>query len=288
MSPARHFARGVCDQISSEIARFEIAFSPLSFAPPRNFPLHNAESMPEGSAAPTSFIPLLKVTLTWRNSYKSNNVLHFFNTSVTPSTIHKILATPGSTAITIYEGSAPKDLSPSLWLAAPQANLVKAAMVQQCPTINPSLINNPWKSDFVRRLDQFGNAPPTPVTFSNGQAVDVRLAELKELATEKGLESSRKELEDCRLIWEVINEGRKAGASAGGVANGAGAGGGSFFAMDIETWERDHDFLTEIGYSYVIFRANGGGRPGTNQTREDTHVGAFLVSPSFRQRKTDV
>lgn len=42
--------------------------------------------------------------------------------------------------------------------------------------------------------------------------------------------------------------------------------------MDIETWERDHEFLTEVGYSYVIFRANGGGRPGTNQTREDTHV----------------
>lgn len=230
-----------------------------------------------------SFIPLLKLTINWRTSYKSlPAVQKFFDSHITPSTIHTILSRDGTTGITIYEATPPKDLSPSLWLSLEQANLLKQAIVDQPNlNVNPSLMKTPFKADFIRRLDQFGSSPPTTVSFKNGAEVDARLGQLKELATEKGLESSRKELEDCRAIWEIINEGRRGDSTSSGAVNGThgtGGGGGSFFAMDIETWERDHEFLTEVGYSYVIFRANGGGRPGTNQTREDTHVGKFPYS----------
>ena len=84
------------------------------------------------------------------------------------------------------------------------------------------------------------------------------------------------------MVWEIIKRGRPNVATGGGMTRGAG-GGGSFFAMDIETWERNHDLLTEVGYSYIIVRPNGSGRPGTNETREDNHIGTSGFPSSFTE-----
>ena len=52
-------------------------------------------------------------------------------------------------------------------------------------------------------------------------------------------------------------------------------GGASFLALDVEFWERDHEVLTEFGWSLVEFVKHQNGQ--VSAKREDQHAGASLL-----------
>lgn len=202
--------------------------------------------------------PVLKL-IAWRSQYKKDPlVLSFFDAHLTPSTLPSLLGTP----LTLYLGTT-KSHSPALHLSLEQANQLKSALVTSC-NLNPSLLKTPFKADYLKPLTYFTSL--TSLAFPTGAAIALRLLELKSQADESVLLQFRAELEATRCVFEVMRAGVDVAGKKGG--------GGAWFAIDFETWERGHEDITEVGGSYVLFRGGGlRGRDGLAETvREDSHM----------------
>lgn len=188
-----------------------------------------------------------------------------FFTHLTTQSLPSLLGTP----LVLVEGSLRSSLPagpnkpPELFLTASQCTVLKARLSE---SMGPTRTKQSWKVDADIPARKMAHARPVSFGATGGRAsieLDMKLEQLKVLDDHIGTTPSRERLERAREAWDAVRRGSE----------------GTFLAIDVETWEHDHDLLTEFGWSLV--RWSGGNEVG----RAVEHVGQSASRPSRAQCK---
>lgn len=169
----------------------------------------------------------------WKHSLKRDYLARqYFESNVTVGTIDRRL---GGYPLTLYESAQPGK-PPELFLSSHQCAALRHGLAE---SMGPTRANQSWNVQHDipwHALDPNTGGPGlTAVLFYSVHDLERRMGDLRRVADHGVTAKPRRELEAMRALW-------RRGA-------GAGAGRPNFVALDVETWEMDHDELTEFGWS---------------------------------------
>lgn len=166
----------------------------------------------------------------WRHSLKKDPLARqWFNSNCTVDSFHTTL---GGYPLTLYESCLPNK-SPELFLDNHQCAALKAGLAQ---SMGPTRANQSWKHDTIhswKKLDiSTGGKGISARLFYSKEELEVRMSELKRVADVGATQPARNLLAKMRQLWSLPPDKRP-----------------NYIALDVETWELDHDQLTEFGWS---------------------------------------
>lgn len=170
------------------------------------------------------------VLFSWKHSLKRDYLARqYFDSWVTLATIERRL---GGYPLTLYESAQP-GRAPELFLSSHQCAALRHGLAE---SMGPTRAAQSWNQqhDFSwQALDpSTGGAGITPVVFYSVHDLERRMGDLRRVADHAATAKPRGELDAMRALWRQPKRTRP-----------------NFIALDVETWEMDHDELTEFGWS---------------------------------------
>jgi hypothetical protein len=179
----------------------------------------------------------IAVLFSWKHSLKRDYLARqYFESSVTLQTIDRRL---GGYPLTLYESAQP-GRAPELFLSSHQCAALRNGLAE---SMGPTRARESWNQQYDQpwqALDaSTGGAGITAVLFYSVHDLERRMGDLRRVADHGVTAKPRRELDAMRALWRL---------PAGQRPN--------FIALDVETWEMDHDELTEFGWS--VRTADGG------------------------------
>ncbi|KAL8277378.1 hypothetical protein RQP46_010218 [Phenoliferia psychrophenolica] len=190
-----------------------------------------------------SYTQLKYVLYSWKNSpvLRKDPLARTFFQQLTTSSLPSLLGSP----LSLIEGSLRSSLPtgpnkpPELFLTSAQCVQLKAKLSE---TMGPTRAKQSWKQDADIPPRKMAYARPITFGLQPGSRaaveLEMKLEQLKVLDDQIGTKDSAERLERVREAW---NKARMVDGAA------------TFLALDVETWEHDHDLLTEFGWSLVQF-----------------------------------
>jgi hypothetical protein len=145
----------------------------------------------------------------------------FFSTLVVPATLFSILGTP----LVLYSASHPGKTK-ELWFTADDCNKIRAEMAK---LMGPTRTAESWKCNDYD-LSHFSDA--TKLILHDPDELAVVFESLREANDAKAAGQKMVILDRVRKAWDRKEID-------------------TWIAMDFETWEQDHDLVTEVGLSWV-------------------------------------
>ena len=168
----------------------------------------------------------------WKHSLKRDYLARqFFESCVTLQTIERRL---GGYPLTLYESAQPGK-APELFLSSHQCAALRNGLAE---SMGPTRARESWNQQYDvpwQKLDaSTGGVGITAVLFYSVHDVERRMGDLRRVADRGATAKPRRELDAMRALW-------RQGQGQGQRPN--------YIALDVETWEMDHDELTEFGWS---------------------------------------
>ncbi|KAM0748414.1 hypothetical protein T439DRAFT_382252 [Meredithblackwellia eburnea MCA 4105] len=179
-------------------------------------------------------IKLVYVLYNWRNSplLRKDPLAKNFFQSLTPAGLFDLLhiTSPGE-GITLWIGKPSSQGAEEIFITATQLQTLTNKLAEsQGPTRAQSSF------DVQQKLNPARLSSLKPLPLKRKEDLEEKLAELKTKADFRSSEGFARQLEWAREVWKDIK-----------------IKGGMAVAMDVETWEIDHDYVTEVGWSWVRF-----------------------------------
>ncbi|POY75336.1 hypothetical protein BMF94_1564 [Rhodotorula taiwanensis] len=224
-----------------------------------------AQANGSSEGLPEVFVQLKYVLFSWPNTplLKRDGLAR--NWFKTRSTMATFVETLGGFPVTVYEATLP-GLVPELFLAQHQvdrmindlSNLMgpsraKASFRETAYHHRAELVKGA-KSGAAAAAAVAGlsspEAPPIQThEFKTQEELERRFGQLKDGDDWRSTTTHWQELRRAQLAWKHCREG---------VATGTLPGEPHYVAIDVETWEHDHDLITEVGLACLRFTKNGG------------------------------
>lgn len=162
-----------------------------------------------------------------------------FTEQITLPGLFTILGTP----LTLHEasiGSKPREL----FLADDQCVILRAKLAE---SMGPTRTAQSWRAE-ANHLETTLKGLKS-YSFQDVTQLEAHMAKLQAAEDLSATDGAYRELLNTRKVWRSAKQ----------------RGLGSVIALDVETWERDHNDLTEFGWSTLTF-SNG------EEQREDVHA----------------
>ncbi|GAA5991264.1 hypothetical protein JCM10908_003229 [Rhodotorula pacifica] len=179
--------------------------------------------------------PLLKRDGLARNWFKSH------------STMTTFVDTLGGFPLTVYEATLP-GLVPELFLSEQHVNLLIADLSK---LMGPSRARASFKETAWRKRSELVRGSPEGQirthVFRTQEELERRFGELKDGDDWQSTTTHWRELKRAQAAWKYCREG---------VVQGT-IGEPHYVAIDVETWEHDHDLITEVGMACLRFTRDG-------------------------------
>ncbi|BGP12096.1 hypothetical protein JCM10213_005203 [Rhodosporidiobolus nylandii] len=206
--------------------------------------------------APDSFAQLKYVCFSWPNTpllKKDGLAKQWFKSHATMNTIASAL---GGFPLTVYEAALPPSSStsptnsiPELFLSRPQIDTLLASLAE---SMGPSRAQASWKATawHTRSALERGSVPYGGIRvhhFQNQAQLEDRFAQLKDANDWSATRGHWCDLKRAQEVWQAIVDGVRAGRLPDAIV----------VSLDFETWEQNHDDITEVGVTWLRIRADG-------------------------------
>jgi len=216
-------------------------------APRRPRPPPASTSNPTSSASSSSFFPPSSVSqlkyalFSWPNNpvTKRDPIAQtYFKSSCQMSNFASTLG--GSFPLQLYQGSLGPGKPVELFLSGEQCQILMNGLIEK---MGPTRAKQTWKKDAIHYLSELKDLKP--ILYKDQQAIEKHFVELKDqndrYETKGRFESLIRMQEILEVIRRDLGEGQVDGEAR-------------FIAIDIETWERNHDKVTEVGFAKSVWK----------------------------------
>ncbi|BGP44201.1 hypothetical protein JCM10450v2_000010 [Rhodotorula kratochvilovae] len=195
-------------------------------------------------ALPETLAQLKYVIFSWQNTplLKRDGLARaFFKSRATMTTIASSL---GGFPLTLWEACLPGSV-PELWLSDTHCARLIAQLAE---TMGPSRAQASWKATAYHRRATLERAGPVvPHVFRSQAELEHRFGELKDVDDWHSTSAHWKELRHAQEAYAFLH----AAVRRGDVQEP------EWIAVDIETWEQDHDIITEVGVASLRIDRRG-------------------------------
>ncbi|GAA6008087.1 hypothetical protein JCM10207_007024 [Rhodosporidiobolus poonsookiae] len=198
------------------------------------------------SEVPDTLVQLKYVVFSWPHNpllKRDGLAKAWFRSHATMSTLIPAL---GGFPATIYEASTTNSV-PELFLSQAQCTALINQLAEQ---MGPSRAQASFKAQAWRkRADLERTTPGGKVLarrFASQEELENRFAELKDGDDWAGTKQHWMELKRAQEVWQRLLAGAASGEMTPRV-----------IAVDLETWESDHNLITEVGIASVRLKAGG-------------------------------
>ncbi|GJN91900.1 hypothetical protein Rhopal_004925-T1 [Rhodotorula paludigena] len=202
---------------------------------------------------PESFAQLKYVVFSWPNTplLKRDGLARaWFKAHATLATL---AASLGGFPLTLYEAPAAPSAVPELWLGGDQCARLIALLAQD---MGPSRARDSWKhaayhprATLERAAAAAGGGRIVRHVFRDQRELERRFGELKDLDDWHATKTHWRELRRVQDVWRYLE--RQVHHDGGDLHRV------DVVAVDVETWERDHDLVTEVGVATYCFERRG-------------------------------
>ncbi|GAA5843707.1 hypothetical protein JCM11251_003470 [Rhodosporidiobolus azoricus] len=207
-------------------------------------------------ALPETYAQLKYVLFSWPNTpllKRDGLAKQWFKTHATMSTFADTL---GGYPVTVYEASLHTSSTggsgaalgvPELFLSESQCQRLISALAEE---MGPSRSQASWKQTAWHRRSALERGSPAGQIrvhhFRNQEELENRFAELKDQDDWAASRPHWRELKRAQEVWARWQEGARLGGMSPVVVS-----------LDFETWEADHDAITEVGIASLRVRRDG-------------------------------
>jgi len=165
-------------------------------------------------------------------------------------------ASLGSFPLTLYEGQLAKDKPVELFLSGEQCQVFLDGFAEK---MGPSRTKSSWNPSAVHDYSTLARDGGVKVwRFPNQETVQERFAQLKE---SNDFFETMHQYSSLERAQEVVKH----------IRGNTDKGEARFIAIDIETWERNHDLVTEVGFAKSTWK------DGKFETMETRHFGKLRL-----------
>ncbi|GAA5893112.1 hypothetical protein JCM6882_003889 [Rhodosporidiobolus microsporus] len=208
------------------------------------------------SDLPDTFAQLKYVLFSWPNTpllKRDGLAKAWFKANATMSTFASSL---GGYPLTVYEASLHPSTTggsgaalgvPELFLSQADCQRLIAALAEE---MGPSRAQASWKETaWHRRAALERGSPGGQIRvhkFADQEALENRFAELKDQDDWAASRPHWRDLKRAQEVWARMHDGARLGGMSPLVVS-----------LDFETWEADHDAITEVGIASVRIRRDG-------------------------------
>ncbi|GAA5857154.1 hypothetical protein JCM9279_007627 [Rhodotorula babjevae] len=200
-------------------------------------------------AHPTRFAQLKYVIFSWQNTpllKRDGLARDFFRSHATMSTLAPSL---GGFPLTLYEATLP-DSVPELWLDDAQCRRLIALLAD---SMGPSRAQSSWRDSAYHArstLERSGHGPVVARTFASQADLERHFGHLKDQDDWHHTRPHWRELHRAQVVYRhLVSTSTLSTASSPP----------SFVAVDVETWEQDHDLVTEVGIATLTLSSGASG-----------------------------
>ncbi|GAA5876945.1 hypothetical protein JCM3774_000547 [Rhodotorula dairenensis] len=207
--------------------------------------MESAQATEEG--LPEAFVQLKYVLFSWPNTpllKRDGLARNWFKSHSTMTTFVDAL---GGFPLTAYEATLP-GLVPELFLAQEQLDVLVKDLSK---LMGPSRARASVKESAIRKRSELVKGSPgghiRTHVFHTQEEVERRFGELKDGDDWQATTTHWRELKRAQAAWQHCRDG---------VVRGD-LGEPHYVAIDVETWEHDHDLITEVGMACLRFARDG-------------------------------
>ncbi|GAA5969280.1 hypothetical protein JCM8115_006748 [Rhodotorula mucilaginosa] len=200
---------------------------------------------------PEVFVQLKYVLFSWPNTpllKRDGLARDWFKSHSTMTTFVDAL---GGFPLTVYEATLP-GLARELFLSQQQVDVLIADLSN---LMGPSRARASFKETAFRKRSELVKGTPSGAgqgirthVFHSQEELERRFGELKDEDDWHATTAHWRELKRAQSAWTFCRDR---------VVRGE-IGEPHYVAVDVETWERDHDLITEVGIACLRFAPNGG------------------------------
>ncbi|GAA5945399.1 hypothetical protein JCM3775_003883 [Rhodotorula graminis] len=201
----------------------------------------------------TRFAQLKYVIFSWQNTpllKRDGLARDFFRSHATMSTLANSL---GGFPLTLYEATLPDSVT-ELWLDDDQCRRLIALLAD---SMGPSRAQSSWRDSAYHSravLERSGHGPVVARTFASQADLERHFGHLKDQDDWHHTRQHWRELKRAQVVYHHLV------AAASSSSPPSTSSPPSFVAVDVETWEQDHDLVTEVGIAALALEA---GDPST-------------------------
>ncbi|GAA5912469.1 hypothetical protein JCM8208_006609 [Rhodotorula glutinis] len=194
---------------------------------------------------PTRFAQLKYVIFSWQNTpllKRDGLARDFFRSHATMSTL---AASLGGFPLTLYEATLPDSVT-ELWLDDDQCRRLIHLLAD---SMGPSRAQSSWRDSAYHprsTLERSGHGPVVARTFASQADLERHFGHLKDQDDWHHTRQHWRELERAQVVYRHLVHAAAASSSS------ATSTPPSFVAVDVETWEQDHDLVTEVGIASLV------------------------------------
>ena len=149
-----------------------------------------------------------------------------------------------SSSHVFYQGVLSASSEKGLYFLSSDIHVLLDHILNRYPSLDRQLLSP--GTDKLVPTSAF-SSPPIPVSFQTTEALQASRQGLKSTHNTLLLEQNRRVYDLCRA-----------------------KGYGAFLAIDIESWERDHSLILELGWSYIAWSKGDDGR--VDETKQAEHL----------------
>jgi len=205
---------------------------------------------------PTSLSQLKYVLFSWTHNPLTKRdpiAQQYFKAHVQ---MDNFAASLGSFPLTLYEGQLAKDKPVELFLSGEQCQVFLDGFAEK---MGPSRTKSSWNPSAVHDYSTLARDGGVKVwRFPNQETVQERFAQLKE---SNDFFETMHQYSSLERAQEVVKH----------IRGNTDKGEARFIAIDIETWERNHDLVTEVGFAKSTWK------DGKFETMETRHFGKLRL-----------
>lgn len=160
-----------------------------------------------------------------------------------------LAASLGGFPLTLYEAALPASV-PELWLDEGQCDQLIRLLAQ---SMGPSRAHQSWKQTAFhpRQALERSGVPVAARTFASQADLEAHFGRLKDQDDWHATRTHWRELKRAQAVWHHLSSPSPTSSSSSSSSSAA------FVAVDVETWEQDHDLVTEVGIASLVLPPPG-------------------------------